>query len=367
VLSPALRALLTAAALVIVMAGLRAAATILVPMALALFVAVVSLPLLDAVRRRGVPGSLAVPLVVLMDIGALIGMGWLVTRAFGEVRVALPQYLLRLRELEQSARVWLAGRGVELGGPATDDLVNPERIFAVLTALFRGVTDVMTLVFLVLLITVFILSEASSFPAKLRAAMGGADVDTDRWAKVVGEVQHYLAIKTLVSVATGVVIGTSAWLMNVDFALLWGLLAFVLNYIPSIGSILAAIPAVLVAMLQHGTGTALALVMVFLAVNALFGNLVEPAVLGRRLGLSTLVVITSILFWGWLWGPVGMFLAVPLTMTVKIVLENVPDFRWLAILMASPPSAASESLDPQPGAAPRGLERLEDPSPPASH
>jgi AI-2 transport protein TqsA len=354
VLSPALRALLTAAAVVIVMAGLRAAAAILVPLALALFVAVVSLPLLNAFQRRRVPGPLAVGLVMLIDIGALVGLGWLVSRAFGEIRVALPEYLLRLRDLEHTVRLWLGGRGIELGGPAVGELIQAERVFALLSALFRGVTDLATLVFLVLLITVFMLGEASSFPVKLRAAMGGAQLDMSRLGKVVAEVQHYLAIKTLISLATGAVIGTAAWLLGVDFALLWGLLAFVMNYIPSVGSILAAIPAVLIALLQHGTGTALALVAVYLGINALFGNLLEPAVVGRRLGLSTLVVIISLLFWGWMWGPVGMFLSVPLTMSLKIVLENVPDFRWMAVLMAAPPGPAAGTIRVEGEPAPRG-------------
>ena len=154
---------------------------------------------------------------------------------------------------------------------------------------------------------------------------------------MVTEVQEYLGIKTFISLATGILLGAWCWVMGLDFPVLLGLMAFVLNYVPTVGSIIASAPAILLALIQVGFGHAVLVGAGFFAVNGVFGNLIEPNLLGRRLGLSTLVVILSLIFWGWVWGPVGALLAVPLTMIVKIMLENTSDLRWVAVLLDKAP------------------------------
>ena len=150
-------------------------------------------------------------------------------------------------------------------------------------------------------------------------------------------------IKTAVSAVTGTVVGLWVAALGLDFALLWGLVAFLLNFIPNLGSIIAAIPAVLLAMVQFGPGRAAVIAAGYLVVNIVFGSVVEPMLMGRRLGLSTLVVFASLVFWGFVWGPVGMLFSVPLTMVVKIALENSKDFRWVAVMLDANPAAAAES------------------------
>jgi hypothetical protein len=142
-----------------------------------------------------------------------------------------------------------------------------------------------------------------------------------------------------VSLATGLAIGLLAWLLGLDFPILLGLIGFVMNYIPTVGSLLAALPALFLSVLQFtSVGHLLLVAGGYGAINMVFGNLIEPNLMGKRLGLSTLVVILSLLFWAWVWGPVGALLAVPLTMIVKIMLENTEDLRWVAILLdKSPP------------------------------
>ena len=144
---------------------------------------------------------------------------------------------------------------------------------------------------------------------------------------VTGQVQRYLAIKTVTSLVTGLLVGVWVGMMGLDFAVVWGLVAFMLNYIPNIGSIVAAVPAVLLAVIQLGVGPGIAVALGYLVINITMGNLVEPALLGRSLGLSTLVVFLSLIFWGWMWGTVGMLLSVPLTMMTKIFLENSEDLK----------------------------------------
>jgi AI-2 transport protein TqsA len=339
---------------VVTVAGLRLASTLLVPLALALFLTVVSLPLLVRLVARGFPVGFAVLTVLILDITLLLSVVSLLVRSFAEMGAAIPGYMEQLTVLEASLLQWLAGRGVRIEAIPYMDLIPSEHVLGLATTFLRGATDVMSTAFLVALITVFLLLEATVFPEKIRLALGKRGEDLDWFDTVLTEVQQYLALKTFISAATGLLIGLTAWLLGVDFALLWGLLAFFLNFIPNVGSILAAVPAVLVAFLQHGLGTALALAAVYLAVNMLVGNLIEPALFGRRLGLSTLVVVLSLVFWGWVWGPVGMFLSVPLAMVTKIVLDNTSGYRWIAVLMAGTPEAARPLPDPVPDGRPTG-------------
>jgi AI-2 transport protein TqsA len=329
----ALRGLLVAACFVIVTAGLRAAASWMVPLALALFVAAVSLPALNGFRRLGLPAGIAVLLVLLLDSAVLILLGMIVFRSAAEVRDALPEYLARFQSMELEMLATLERWGVQVDALTYGELVQPERMLGVATVLLRSLTEAFSAFVLLLLFLIFILIEAARLPAKLRAAFGGPSFDLAHFGRILNEVQSYLAVKTVVSLTTGVLVGSAAALLGVDFALLWGLLAFVLNFVPSVGSIIAGIPAVLIALIQLGPGTALALAACYLVVNIGLGNLLEPAIMGRRLGMSTFFVILSVVYWGFVWGPVGMLLSLPLTLAVKIGLEQSSELRWLAVLM----------------------------------
>jgi predicted PurR-regulated permease PerM len=146
---------------------------------------------------------------------------------------------------------------------------------------------------------------------------------------------RYLGIKTLVSLATGLCAGLLTWALDLDFPLLWAMFAFLLNYVPTIGSIIAAVPAVLLALIQIGPGAAGATAMGFISINLVFGNFLEPRLMGYGVGISPLVVFVGLIAWGWIFGPVGMLLSVPLTMTLKMALENDNRTRWVAILLGS--------------------------------
>jgi AI-2 transport protein TqsA len=328
--------LIIGAALVIIIAGMRAAAPILLPFALALFLAILSLPLLKWLRQRRVPFPLAVTATVLANVLVLGGLIFVVSRSLTEFINAMPRYLVLMQNMTEGMLQRLAERGLDTTYWQTADLLNPGALVDLARGALMGVASVLSTTVLVLIILIFILAEAGGFGYKLRAAMGQADADLSRFTRITYEVQRFLGIKTLTSLATGILVGVWVWLMGLDFPLLWGLLAFLLNYIPSVGSILAAIPAVGLALLQYGVSRAIVVAIGYLAVNIVIGNLIEPNIMGRRLGLSALVVVLSLIFWGWVFGPIGMFLSVPLTVIVKIMLENTNDFRWVAVLLDSP-------------------------------
>jgi AI-2 transport protein TqsA len=329
----AFRTLLGVAAAVVIIGGLRVAQPLLVPFALAAFLTVTSLPLLNTLRRYRVPSIFAIPLVLLLIVALLVAIGAIATNSLLEIREALPRYTLRFNVMYEDAVRWLAAHRLLDPEAADEIVVNPLQLVNLATAVFRGFAGFMSLIFLVALITLFLLAESAGVPRKLRAAPGQADADLNRYGRIMDEIQRYLAIKTITSLSTGVMIGIWALIIGLDFPLFWGLLAFLLNYIPTIGSLVAAVPAVLLGLLQLGPGGALLAAIGYLVVNTVIGSLIEPAVMGRGLGLSPFVVLASLLFWGFVWGPIGMLLSLPLTMVIKILLENSRQFAWVAVLM----------------------------------
>ena len=326
------------ASVVVVVAGLKLAGGILSLFFLALVLAILTLPVMMWLRRHGVPSPIAILTSVLLVAAVLGGLLLLASQAFGEFQARYPAYEIRLLLLWEDWQESLAAVELPVVGNVFADLQLPGQFtlgtaFDFAAGTLQRVLVLVTDTFLVMLILVFILAEAAVFPSKLRRALGRDGRDSIRLTKIVREVQTYLTIKTLVSLATGVTIGVFAWAIGLDFPVLLGLIGFVLNYIPTIGSVIASFPAILLALVQYGLGSALGVGAVYLGINTVFGNIIEPHLMGRRLGLSTLVVVLSLIFWGWVWGPLGMFLSIPLTMIIKILLENTPDLRWMAVLL----------------------------------
>lgn len=333
-----LRFLVAAACLVVIVAGLRAAAPLVLPFLIAVFLAVVSVPLIGLLQRWRVPRPLAVLSAVLLAVAAIAVLALVVGRSVNEFGAAAPRYQARLQELLDSG----LALGEQLGLPIEDwsslDLLPFGSIFDLLGGTLSAVTSFASNTFLVLLTVSFILIEAAGFSAKLREAFG-EHVKFGQFERMVHQVQRYLAIKSAISAATGVLLGLWVAAFGLDFALLWGLIAFIMNFVPTLGSIIAAVPAVLLAVVQFDLARAGLIALGYVGVNVIFGNVVEPLLMGRRLGLSALVVFVSLVFWGWVWGPVGMLFSVPLTMSIKIALENTRDFRWLAVMLDANPRA----------------------------
>jgi predicted PurR-regulated permease PerM len=335
------RFLLIAASLVVVIAGLRAAAPIALPFALSLLLAILSLPLLLWLQHKRVPTALAVLLTVLASIVCLGAIVLIVGGSVKSFTQEAPKYADRLQQMNAALLAWLQSKGIEVSPEIARGVINPGGVMALVGQMFNSLTLVLSNFVLVIITTIFILFEITQFPQKLRLVLDRQDSDSDTFTKIIVDVQRYLGIKTLISLATGILIGVWVAILGVDFPILWGLLAFLFNYIPSLGSILAAVPTLLLALVQLGPGPAALVGLGYVVVNVALGTFVEPYFMGRKLGLSTLVIFLSLVFWGWVWGPVGMLLSVPLTMVVKILLENSENFRWVAVLLAPAPAQDS--------------------------
>lgn len=319
----------TLAAFVIVVAGLKAATPLVEPLLLAALVAVAVMPLLRALTRRGLPVGAGILVVVMLLVLAGGATTLLIADTLRDFTQNLPAYQARLDAQFAAFSAWLATQGIALPAQALD----PGMAMSLASGLLAAFGNLLANGFLVLLVVVFMLLEAAHFRDKLRLALRGGEATLSRFDEVIAGINHYLVIKTAISLATGALIGLWLWFLGVDYALLWALLAFLLNFVPNIGSVIALVPPVLLALVQLGVDGALLAIAGGVAVNTVIGNVIEPRVTGRGVGLSPLVVMLSLVVWGWVLGPVGMLLSVPLTMIARIVLDASPSTRPLAILL----------------------------------
>ncbi|MCE2514192.1 MAG: AI-2E family transporter [Acidobacteria bacterium] len=332
--------LVAAAAFVVVVAGLQAAASLIQPFLIAVFLGVVNVPFMNWLQRLRVPRPLAVLATILFAAALVAILVTVVGQSVNQLARVVPSYRAPFLALAGD----IQNLAEQAGLPAVDlqSMVIPSFNLAGTLAgnALRAVGALLSNAFLVLLLVIFILFEAAGFNAKLAAAFGDEGEHLRHLARMAAQVQQYLVIKTAVSTATGLFIGVWVWMVGLDAPQLWGVLAFAFNFIPTLGSIFAAVPAILLALIQPEVSPVGAAVIAggYVGVNVVFGNFVEPTLMGRRLGLSTLVVFVSLVFWGWVWGPVGMLFSVPLTMVVKIALENTTEFRWVAVMLDANPT-----------------------------
>ncbi len=320
--------------LVVIMAGIKAASPIVVPFVLSVFVAVICNPAINRMTKLKIPRGLAV--MLMMSFIVLIGL-WLaslVGSSINEFSKNIPVYRVQLVDQFSWVLDKLKALNIELSREQLLAYFDPGVALSMTTNMLSSVGGVMANLFLIILTVVFMLFESETLPKKLHFALDDPDMRLQQIDKFLHSVNQYMVIKTLVSLATGAVVGIGLSLIGVDYALLWAVVAFLFNYIPNIGSIIAAIPAVLLGFIQMGPAAAGGVALLYLSTNMVMGNVIEPRYMGRGLGLSTLVVFLSLIFWGWLLGSVGMLLSVPLTMIVKIALESSQNGNWLAILLS---------------------------------
>ena len=332
--------LMTSAALVIVIAGIREAQTIVVPFLLSLFLAVLLARPLFWLRDHGLRTSFALLLVISILVVSGILLVGLIGRSLDQFIKQIPNYETQLVALNNRVTKWLVEKELISEVGMTIPYINPESFVPLFTSLLSSLSGLFKHFVMILFFVSFMLMEAPELSTRLKAMPGNVERRVNFFTEVLLSIRHYMAIKTFTSIVTGLLIGISMYYLNMNYPLIWGVLAFALNYIPSIGSFMAALPAIALALIQSGPGLAFVVALVFLAVNVVIGNLWEPRLMGEGLGLSILVVFLSLVFWGWVLGPIGMLLGVPLTKCLKVTLEHDDKTKWLAILLGKTPSAS---------------------------
>lgn len=341
------QAVVTLACLFIVLTGLKIAAGVLVPIAYAFFLAVLSYPLVRWLRHHRVPAGLALGATMLVNLSLLAGLITVGVRLLVSFWADLPRYLRGLEQYSNDIGAWLELKGVEgakttmsgmfdwntLVGYATQQDVMGN-LTGILGSTFGTLATVLGSFIMTLIVMMFILMEARGTHSRLQAVNLSGGPDFTGLMRSADDIQKYLGVKTLISALTGLLAGFWCWFFDLHYPLLWALLAFLFNFIPAVGSTAASLPAIVEALVQHGPVTAVFVAIGYGGINFCLDNFVQPTMLGNRFGISPLVVILSVIFWGWLWGPLGMFLAVPLTMVLKVLLDNSAEFQWISVAMA---------------------------------
>ncbi len=385
-----IRVLISLACVVLIVTGLKLASSLFIPIMMGLFIALLSMPILNWLDRLGLPRPLAVLMTVITDLLILGGIVFLASGVIGDFNEKSGEYTERLRRQaeefsvtmdQQLARLenfWRSSGAVDEDGNTPDTVtlpgelplpntgeegvlgaIGPTMTFRELFNLYWDSSRVMEMLggfnvvnrftslasqtFFALIVMIFVLAESGSYAHKVTEVLKVRGPDLNRFRSISQDIQKYLGIKTAASAATGILATFTCVLFKIDFPLLWGLVAFLFNYVPAIGSILAGIPPVVLGLILHGFWPAVGVMACYLIVNVSIGNFLEPMLLGKRFGISTVIVILSVLFWGFIWGPVGMLLAVPLTMLVKVMLDNSSDLRWISALMGKHATESDES------------------------
>lgn len=324
--------LLVMASVVIVLAGVKSASVIVVPFLLSLFLAIILSPLFFWFHKRGMPQWLALLLTVTVMIGAMLLLAMLVGNSIHDFSQNLPAYKTKLHDDLQHLLPLLQKYHLTIPKEDFSAMFAADSVMEYIARSLKSLAGLMTNSLMIILTVVFMLLEISQFSKKLQQI---GTQGFNALNQVSATINHFMMLKSATSLATGVLIAIALSLLDINYAILWGVVAFLFNFIPNIGSIIAAVPAVLMAMVQYDIAAAAMVTGVYLVVNVVIGSILEPRIMGKGLGLSPLIVFLSLIFWGWLLGPVGMLLSVPLTIMVKIVLDAKEDTRWIAIFLGN--------------------------------
>ena len=315
--------------------------SVLLPFVLAVFLSFLFKPVILFCKKRHIPTVVAMLFVVLVLAGALFGLSMIVASSVDAFIGAIPRYTVRMNTIVSDVmgfvRQTAAGIGMNPEDIHLSDAISVSSVSSLASASLGSVLSLLGNGFLILLFIIFILSGSGELSRKIAQAF--ADEHAERASMVIenidARVRQYMLTKTLVSLFTGATSAIILTILGVDFALLWGFLTFLLNFIPNIGSLFGTVFPVLIALLQFDTPTRAIIALVLLIVSQnLIGNILEPKIMAFSLNLSPLLILTSLIFWGWLWGVWGMILAVPIMSTIKIVCEQVESLRPIAILMS---------------------------------
>ncbi len=323
------------AALIIIFAGAIYAKSIIAPFLLALFISIICMQPITWLEKKRIPRWLAIIIVILGLILFFSGFTFLIGRTLTFFLGNVSKYEPTITKISNSFIQFLNDKGINIPKDQISTLIQPAKILEFTSGAAKELLAMLGKTFLIFLIILFILMEFASFSIKAKAITRGSDTSIAYFNTILRNIRHYLAIKTLVCISIGILIYIAMLIIGVDYPILWALIAGLMNYIPNIGSIIATIPAFLFALMQLGLGGALWTLGSFMVIHNVLGNFFEPRIMGKGLGMSTLVVLLSLLFWGFILGPVGMFLAVPFTITIKIILEQNEKTRWLAILLGT--------------------------------
>jgi predicted PurR-regulated permease PerM len=342
----AIKYLLGFIVLVVVVVILITLKDILIPITIAIFLTFLFHPLLILLQTRlKIPKYLALILVFIINFAIFYLMGLIFFSSFGGFSTRMEFYGQKLAQVVENILSPFNLTLLELEGLLgfqTQEFqpgLIIQKLFkaGIIQSFFSSFSNLLSDFFIVMFFWIFMIMGKQQFEEKLKIAFSSNSTDTDKYISSINEkLQSYLIIKTLVSLATGITFTIILMIYGIDFAVIWGLLAFILNYIPNIGSLLATLFPILIALLEYGVGfTSISLSVLLLVAQNVYGNVIEPKFMGEKMDLSPVFILISLIFWGWIWGIVGMFLAVPIGSLLKILCSNIDALKPIAVIISS--------------------------------
>ena len=268
------------AGIVIILGAARYAQTLVVQFLLAVFLAIVAAAPVGWLKRKGLPPWAAMASVLAMLVLMLTFLSTLLGHTVDDFAAALPEYEARVSELVSGLIAWLDARGIDVSRSGLRDALDPAAAMGFIDRLMGSLGQVLSNVLLIMITVMFILFEASQFPAKVDAMRSeGGPFTSEAMGEILDDTKRYIGLKAVISMVTGLLVWIGVTLVGLDFAVLWGFVAFMFNFVPTIGSIIAAVPAVVLALIQLGPAPALVLTGIYMAINIVIGNFVEPTVM----------------------------------------------------------------------------------------
>jgi AI-2 transport protein TqsA len=344
-----LRVMLGLAATIVVLVGMRVGAPILNPIFFAVILALLFNPIYSWLGRRGLPKPLA---LVIMLVGLTIlflGLFFILGISIARFSSDIGSYTAQLNKQMAGIEGQIKNLGINQGD--VRDAVKPSDLTALVGTVLGGIADFLSNLFLILIIVLFLLAEGSSMMNRLRASVGRNHPQAERLIVFGRNVVRQLGLRAIVNLITGAGVTLLLLALGVDFPVMWGILAFFLSFIPWIGLPLAVAPAVVLALAEHGVTNAILVIVGVIVINILAENLVSPMLMGRGLSLSPTFLFLGFIFWAFVLGGPGAFLAAPLTIFVVLMLGTFPETKWIASLMGGGvPDAEVPDAD-SPGAA----------------
>ena len=336
------RVLLVLAATVVLLVGMRLAAPVLNPIIFAVVLSLLFAPIYAWLGRRGLPKPVALVIMLVGLTLLFLVIFYVLGASIARFSAGIGSYSAELSERLSSIQGLVNDLG--LATPNLRDVVQPSALAGAVGVVLSGIAGFLSNLFLILMIVLFLLAEGPSMMNRLRASAGGDHPQVERLAFVGQGVVRQFGLRAIVNFVTAVGITVLLLVLGVDFALMWGILAFFLSFVPSVGLVLAVAPAVLLALAEFGLGRALLVIAGVTIINILAENVLSPMMMSRGLSISPTVVFLSFIFWAWLLGGPGAFLALPITLFVAVMLETFPETRWLANFMGiKSPGAETET------------------------
>jgi predicted PurR-regulated permease PerM len=328
----------------VLLLAMRATSEILAPILLAFVLAICTTPFLHWLVKKGVPGGLALILVIIMDVLILVGLVWLISSSVQNFSASVSQYEDRFQEIEQNLGGLVDRLGVDVESLASDEGANPMGLLEIAAGFAGGLVSGLSNWVTIIMVGIFFLVESLSMPKKLESlTRGSTDPTVQRVVKLVEQLREYMVINAFVGVLAAVANTILLVIVGVEFAVLWGLLSFFFSFVPSVGFIISVIPPAIMALIQFGWQQALIVVVAYIIINGLVDNVIKPRFIEEGVNISATVTFLSLVVWGWVLGPIGAILAVPMSIILQAVFNSRQQTQWLGYLMGT----GKDPFDPE--------------------